>query len=170
MTFGLLERTKKRPLAGTSCELCRVFCQDTARMESYTKVCCTFLSTFFTYRPMFCSATAPHPVARRLVISARPSLPTPPASSPESPPVVHQNPPRPRHPAELLTHRFVPIGSLADENKDVDMDASPAGPKPAPHESRKEAEQGEKSKKMKEPPTEHGGAGRCTSGRLTRCV
>ena len=149
MTYGNLGTTMPTPWAETSCVPSLASFQGTKTMESYTKVCCTFLSTFFTYRPMFCSATAPHPVARRLVISARPSLPTPPASSPESSPVVHQNPPRPRHPAELLTHRFVPIGSLADENKDVDMDASPADPKPAPHESRKEAEQGEKSKKKR---------------------
>ncbi|EJF62725.1 hypothetical protein DICSQDRAFT_169114 [Dichomitus squalens LYAD-421 SS1] len=59
---------------------------------------------------------APHPISRRLVISARPSLPTPPASSPESSPVVHQNPPRHRHSPELLKHRFAPLGSLAPAN------------------------------------------------------
>ncbi|KAL1947232.1 hypothetical protein VTO73DRAFT_14193 [Trametes versicolor] len=55
---------------------------------------------------------APKPIARRLVVSARPTLPTP-QSSPEGSPVLHQNPPRPRHPTELLTHRFMPLGSLA---------------------------------------------------------
>ncbi|TBU26084.1 DNA-directed RNA polymerase I subunit RPA34.5-domain-containing protein [Dichomitus squalens] len=71
---------------------------------------------------------APHPISRRLVISARPSLPTPPASPPESSPVVHQNPPRHRHSPELLKHRFAPLGSLGL----VDDPAAPMDTEPAP--------------------------------------
>ena len=75
-----------------------------------------------------CNNAAPHAISRRLVISARPSLPTPPASSPESSPVVHQNPPRPRHPPELLKHRFAPLGSLApiEDSGEMDVDTTPA--------------------------------------------
>ncbi|KAH9948141.1 hypothetical protein B0H21DRAFT_690642 [Amylocystis lapponica] len=60
---------------------------------------------------------APKPVARHIVVSARPALPTPepssePSASGSSPP-VYKNPPRPRHPTELLKHRFMPMGALA---------------------------------------------------------
>ena len=91
---------------------------------------------------------APKSFTRRLVVSARPELPTPPQSSPEpSAAVVHQNPPRPRYPPELLKHRFVPIGSLPPPaNGDVDMDEDT--PQVATV-SQKGAEHGEKSKKKR---------------------
>ncbi|KAI0355091.1 hypothetical protein OH77DRAFT_1590047 [Trametes cingulata] len=64
---------------------------------------------------------APKPFSRRLVISARPTLPTP-QSSPEASRVLHQNPPRPTYPKELLTHRFMPLGSQAPIEDDAAMD------------------------------------------------
>ncbi|KAI0713642.1 hypothetical protein C8Q76DRAFT_675844 [Earliella scabrosa] len=69
---------------------------------------------------------APKPFARRLVISARPSLPTPPQSPSESSQVLHQNPPRPSCPKELLKHRFMPLGSLAPIGDSEEMDVDPA--------------------------------------------
>ena len=70
--------------------------------------------------------SAPKPFARRLVISARPSLPTPPQSPSESSQVLHQNPPRPSYPKELLKHRFMPLGSLAPTGDSEEMDVDPA--------------------------------------------
>jgi len=55
---------------------------------------------------------APKPVARHLVISARPSLPTPdPSAESSGSSPIYKNPPRPRIPPELLKHRFMPLGS-----------------------------------------------------------
>ena len=68
---------------------------------------------------------APKPIARRLVVSARPTSPTPPQSSPDPAPVVHQNPARPRYPHELLTHRFMPLGSLAPVDDSAAMEVDP---------------------------------------------
>ncbi|PIL26681.1 hypothetical protein GSI_11257 [Ganoderma sinense ZZ0214-1] len=94
---------------------------------------------------------APHAIARRLVISARPTLPTPPASSPESSPVVHQNPPRPRHPPELLKHRFAPLGSLAPIEDAAKMEVDPAPSTQTPSKpsksSKTEAAEGSKKKR-----------------------
>ncbi|KAI0657208.1 hypothetical protein C8Q70DRAFT_1056094 [Cubamyces menziesii] len=90
---------------------------------------------------------APKPIARRLVVSARPTLPTP-QSSPEASPVSHQNPPRPKYPKELLTHRFMPIGSLAPVEDDTAMDVD----EPAHTQSAKAqqvGEDGERPKKKK---------------------
>ncbi|KAI0781487.1 hypothetical protein BD413DRAFT_505733 [Trametes elegans] len=83
---------------------------------------------------------APKPIARRLVISARPTLPTPEAS-PEASPVSHKNPPRPTYPKEVLTHRFMPIGSLApiEDNASMDVDV------PASSQSIKAHKEGGKS-------------------------
>ncbi|KAM5542751.1 hypothetical protein V8D89_003712 [Ganoderma adspersum] len=95
---------------------------------------------------------APHAVSRRLVISARPTLPTPPASSPESSPVVHQNPPRPRHPPELLKHRFAPLGSLApiEDPGEIGVDTAPvAQPASKPSKSSKAGAAPEGTKKKR---------------------
>lgn len=55
---------------------------------------------------------APKPVARQLVISARPSLPTPdPSGESSGSSPVYKNLPRPRVSPELLKHRFMPLGS-----------------------------------------------------------
>ncbi|KAI0628784.1 hypothetical protein C8Q77DRAFT_1161814 [Trametes polyzona] len=78
---------------------------------------------------------APKPFARRLVISARPTLPTP-ESSPETFPVLHENPPRPKYPQELLTHKFMPLGSLAPVEDDAAMEVD-APPSSSPAKSRK---------------------------------
>ena len=146
MTFGNLERTRRRSSEETNCAPCPASFRDTRRRENSSKVRhLTRLSSFLSTRVL---PIAPHPISRRLVISARPTLPTPPQSSPEASPVVHQNPPRPRHPPELLTHRFVPVGSLVDAaNEDVDMDA--AEPEPEASHARKSAKHEDKSKKKR---------------------
>ncbi|RPD59310.1 hypothetical protein L226DRAFT_553723 [Lentinus tigrinus ALCF2SS1-7] len=96
---------------------------------------------------------APKPITRRLVISARPTLPTPPQSSPESTPIVHQNPPRPRHPKELLTHHFMPLGSLApvDDSATMDVDSAPVEEAPSkaskPHKGAEGADGSKKKRK-----------------------
>ncbi|KAI1791508.1 hypothetical protein LXA43DRAFT_418798 [Ganoderma leucocontextum] len=90
---------------------------------------------------------APHAISRRLVISTRPTLPTPPASSPGSSPVVHQNPPRPRHPPELLKHRFAPLGSLAPVEDSTEMDVDPAPTSQPSKSSKTDAAEGSKKKR-----------------------
>ena len=93
------------------------------------------------------TSLAPKPITRRLVVSARPTLPTP-QSSPEASPVTHQNPPRPKYPKELLTHRFMPIGSLAPVEDDTAMDVDePAHTQSA--KAQKVGEDGERPKKKK---------------------
>ncbi|KAI0696550.1 hypothetical protein C8T65DRAFT_832752 [Cerioporus squamosus] len=95
---------------------------------------------------------APKPIARRLVISARPTIPTPPQSSPGSSPVLHQNPARPRHPKELLTHRFMPLGSLAPVDDSAAMDVDPVPAEESPSKTpkpRKDAEGADGSKKKR---------------------
>ncbi len=114
-------------------------------MGSCTKVCPISVAKG-------CSDTrarpAPKPIARRLVISARPTIPTPPQSTPGSTPVLHQNPARPRHPKELLTHRFMPLGSLApvDDSAAMDVDSPAVGDAPKLH---KDAEGADGSKKKR---------------------
>ncbi|KAI0823906.1 hypothetical protein BC628DRAFT_1420638 [Trametes gibbosa] len=66
---------------------------------------------------------APKPIARRLVVAARSPLPTP-QSSPDSHVVSHENPPRPKYPLDLLTHRFMPLGSLARVEDDANIDVT----------------------------------------------
>ncbi|PCH38631.1 hypothetical protein WOLCODRAFT_136373 [Wolfiporia cocos MD-104 SS10] len=75
---------------------------------------------------------APKPIARHLVITAKPDVPTP-AHAEDARPVAYQNPPRPRYPAEVLTHRFAPLGSLvgtsdSQEAMDVDEPEKPTKP------------------------------------------
>lgn len=97
---------------------------------------------------------APKPIARRLVVSARPTLPTP-QSSPEGSPVLHQNPPRPRHPTELLTHRFMPLGSLApiegetEAAMDVDVPAPTQSSKSRKESANAAGEDGEAPRKKR---------------------
>ncbi|CDO71878.1 hypothetical protein BN946_scf184940.g25 [Trametes cinnabarina] len=84
---------------------------------------------------------APKPISRRLVISARPTLPTPQTTPEASPVVSHQNPPRPKYPKELLTHRFIPLGSLAPVEDDaaMDVDVSAVSPTKSKKETAKAA-------------------------------
>ncbi|KAI0668397.1 hypothetical protein C8Q78DRAFT_979958 [Trametes maxima] len=84
---------------------------------------------------------APKPITRRLVISAHPTLPTP-ESSPEASHASHQNPPRPTYPKEVLTHRFMPIGSLAPVEDDVvmDIDVPPSSQREKSNKHRENAE------------------------------
>jgi len=57
---------------------------------------------------------APKEIARHFVVSAQPSR----ASPPEHPSILHQNPPRPSYPNELLKHHFVPYGAKLPINSD----------------------------------------------------
>lgn len=69
---------------------------------------------------------APKEIARHLVVSAQPSR----ASPPEHPSILHQNPPRPSHPKELLKHHFVPCGAKPPINSDhasMDTDGQAEG-------------------------------------------
>ncbi|KAI0927870.1 hypothetical protein AcW1_005281 [Taiwanofungus camphoratus] len=71
---------------------------------------------------------APKPIARHLVVTARPALPTLESSleqsTSNSASPVCKNPPRPRYPRELLKHRFMPLGSLAPTADSVDSPES----------------------------------------------
>ncbi|KAH9857526.1 hypothetical protein C2E23DRAFT_865355 [Lenzites betulinus] len=95
---------------------------------------------------------APKPIARRLVVSARPTLPTP-QSSPEPHVISHENPPRPTYSKDLLTHRFMPLGSLApvEDDATMDVDVPPAiQPSKSLKESAKKGkEDGEAPKKKR---------------------
>ncbi|KAG1856621.1 hypothetical protein DFJ58DRAFT_913599 [Suillus subalutaceus] len=69
---------------------------------------------------------APKEIARHLVVSAQPSR----ASPPEHPSILHQNPPRPSYPKELLKHHFVPYGAKPPINSDhasMDTDGQAQG-------------------------------------------
>ncbi|GBE82795.1 hypothetical protein SCP_0411800 [Sparassis crispa] len=96
---------------------------------------------------------APKPVTRRLIVSAKPALPTPdPSSDSNTSSSVYKNPPRPRYPKAILKHRFMPLGSLArnadspeamdvdqveqilgEEPADEDIPVKPSKPKKAAH-------------------------------------
>ncbi|KAI5898992.1 uncharacterized protein SCHCODRAFT_02603914 [Schizophyllum commune H4-8] len=71
---------------------------------------------------------APKPIARHLVLSAREVQPTAPQSA-----IPLQNPPRQSYPEEMLTHKFMPYGSLVatGDDEDVAMD-EPSAEEPAP--------------------------------------
>jgi hypothetical protein len=65
--------------------------------------------------------SAPKPIARHIVISAQPVLPTPnatPESVSDSVP-MYKNPPRQQHSKELLVHKFMPYGSNSRSNDKV---------------------------------------------------
>ena len=72
--------------------------------------------------------TALKPIARHLVLSARELQPTAPQSA-----IPLQNPPRQSYPEEMLTHKFMPYGSLVatGDDEDVAMD-EPSAEEPAP--------------------------------------
>ncbi|KAJ7144984.1 hypothetical protein C8R43DRAFT_1013712 [Mycena crocata] len=57
---------------------------------------------------------APVPIARTVVMAAQAVKATPDSSKATSPntPPVYKNPPRESHPKELLTHKFMPYGSM----------------------------------------------------------
>ncbi|KAL1685270.1 hypothetical protein GGG16DRAFT_66650 [Schizophyllum commune] len=71
---------------------------------------------------------APKPITRHLVLSARELQPTAPQSA-----IPLQNPPRQSYPEEMLTHKFMPYGSLVatGDDEDVAMD-EPSAEEPAP--------------------------------------
>ncbi|KAG5641147.1 hypothetical protein DXG03_005886 [Asterophora parasitica] len=81
---------------------------------------------------------APKPFARHLVVSAQPVVPTPnPASA--GPIEPYSRPPRENHPKEVLTHRFLPYGSLSGiqyanilEEHQMDVDVPATHPEPSP--------------------------------------
>ncbi|KAH8990053.1 hypothetical protein EDB86DRAFT_3104228 [Lactarius hatsudake] len=88
---------------------------------------------------------APMPVARHLVVAARPAEPT--RRDAASDPATFQNPPREAYPDEALTHRFRPYGDPGD----------PPPPPPPPPEDQmdlgvdgKHAEEGGERGKEKE--------------------
>ncbi|KIJ63359.1 hypothetical protein HYDPIDRAFT_29611 [Hydnomerulius pinastri MD-312] len=73
--------------------------------------------------------TAPKAIARHIIIAAQPPIP----AVPEHQPIVHQNPPRPSYPKDVLKHHFTPYGARSGENAtslnvsmDVDHADSPA--------------------------------------------
>lgn len=83
---------------------------------------------FFTILMLPLKTLAPKPIARHLVVTARPALPTLESSleqsTSNSASPVCKNPPRPRYPRELLKHRFMPLGSLAPTADSVDSPES----------------------------------------------
>ncbi|KAJ7084847.1 hypothetical protein B0H15DRAFT_383168 [Mycena belliarum] len=68
----------------------------------------------------------PTPIARTIVLSAQAVKPTPDSSAANFPnaPSVYKNPPRERYPSELLTHKFMPCGSLVGEGDRVGTPAA----------------------------------------------
>ncbi|KAF7777857.1 hypothetical protein Agabi119p4_3929 [Agaricus bisporus var. burnettii] len=66
---------------------------------------------------------APKPIARHILVSAQPAQPTTTSTDSDSPTeMVYTNPPRENYPPELLTHRFMPYGSLVKTSTDSDND------------------------------------------------
>ena len=55
-------------------------------------------------------ATAPKPIKRHVVITAPPAQPDAPKTEEGEAP-VYKNEPRQNYPVEMLTHRFLPVGS-----------------------------------------------------------
>ncbi|KIK24459.1 hypothetical protein PISMIDRAFT_678331 [Pisolithus microcarpus 441] len=71
---------------------------------------------------------APKAIARHIVISARQAVPT----VPRLQPIIHQNPPRPSYPKDVLKHQFVPYGARSqsgifttEESMDIEGVAPP---------------------------------------------
>ncbi|KAI6097960.1 hypothetical protein EDD16DRAFT_584256 [Pisolithus croceorrhizus] len=71
---------------------------------------------------------APKAIARRIIVSAQQPMPT----VPKLQPIIHQNPPRPSYPKDVLKHQFVPYGGrsrsgifTAEESMDVESSAPP---------------------------------------------
>ncbi|KAH0830166.1 hypothetical protein J3R83DRAFT_1515 [Lanmaoa asiatica] len=60
---------------------------------------------------------APKHVSQHIVISAQPPI----ATAPEHQPVVHQNPPRPSYPKDVLKHSFVPYGARSEQSRSEDL-------------------------------------------------
>jgi hypothetical protein len=73
--------------------------------------------------------SAPRPIARHLIVSAQlPESSTFETSSTVAATRVNKNPPREKYPEDLLTHRFLPYGSLVDPNH---VPPPPNGEQPA---------------------------------------
>ncbi|KAJ7491038.1 hypothetical protein FB451DRAFT_1124651 [Mycena latifolia] len=71
---------------------------------------------------------APTPIARTIVMAAQAVKPTPDPSIADSPNArpVYKNPPREKHPIELLTHKFMPYGSTVGTAEGDDRAGTPA--------------------------------------------
>ncbi|KAF9228851.1 hypothetical protein BS17DRAFT_772585 [Gyrodon lividus] len=73
---------------------------------------------------------APKAISRHIVVSAQPVVPT----VPEHQPIIHQNPPRPSYPKDVLKHRYIPYGARSGQSKsedlsmDVDVDTQATKP------------------------------------------
>ncbi|KAG6826391.1 hypothetical protein H0H92_016001 [Tricholoma furcatifolium] len=74
---------------------------------------------------------APKPIARHLIVSAQPAVPTPDPSS-TGPIQPYSRPPRQSYPKEVLKHAFKPYGSIGGVKETaedaMDVDASEAQP------------------------------------------
>ncbi|TFY60231.1 hypothetical protein EVJ58_g5287 [Rhodofomes roseus] len=93
---------------------------------------------------------APNPIAKHIVVAAKPDAPTPAAESAEAGESMYKNPPRPRYPLEVLKHRFMPLGSLAHTDAPDTMDVDqPEQAAPPPKKKRKGDGESKKSKKSK---------------------
>ncbi|KDQ59813.1 hypothetical protein JAAARDRAFT_56778 [Jaapia argillacea MUCL 33604] len=98
---------------------------------------------------------APKPIARHVVIAAKPALPTPePSSDNDSNPTGQpKKSQRYSYPAELLTHRFMPYGSIAEVGStamDVDtVESLPPQPSPSGKPKKTKKESPEKGQKRK---------------------
>ncbi|EPQ50615.1 hypothetical protein GLOTRDRAFT_118288 [Gloeophyllum trabeum ATCC 11539] len=112
---------------------------------------------------------APKTFSRHIIITSKPTLPTPEPSSDSSIDSGSdlQSAPRQRYPKELLTHRFMPYGSLGENGEsagdamDVDLEAPPSTQVPSAtqdpdspvrekkHKKRKGDAEGDAAKKPK---------------------
>ena len=102
----------------------------------------------------FISLKAPKPVARHLVLTSQPALPTPPSSDLEIPLAgPYKGPERYKHPKHLLKHRFIPCGTVIDPadspNVDMEIDVPAKQPTPAQAAQVKTAKEGSPEKKRK---------------------
>ncbi|EEB94822.1 hypothetical protein MPER_06303 [Moniliophthora perniciosa FA553] len=93
---------------------------------------------------------APRPIARHLVVSAQAVTPSTPEDG-EGIPMQLKNPPRHSYPKELLTHRFVPYGSLLSEKPDAEDSSSMIVDQPEKGQSEEVATARTKRKKPLEP-------------------
>jgi hypothetical protein len=78
----------------------------------------SFFKNYFYQHATFLR-TAPKPIARHIIISAQPAQPSTTIDS-ASTEITLTNPPREKYPPELLTHRFMPYGSLVKTSTDHD--------------------------------------------------
>lgn len=89
------------------------------------------------------TSIAPKPIARHIVVTAKPAEATPAETAEEQGATLYKNPPRPRYPLEVLKHRFVPLGALAPTDAPDAMDID----QPAPAVPSQEADAPPKKKR-----------------------